>query len=146
MVLCASLTACQNGEQAVSEKAESDASNIVQPKQTMQENVNQKSNATSNKAVQIKEAKIINKEMTVWKKATVKYMQLEGGFYGLITENGQKLLPMGLPKAFQQDGAVVNVLGKVKKDVMTFQQWGTPFEITEIKLIKAGKKLEDKRY
>lgn len=79
-----------------------------------------------------------------WQQATVKYFNIEGGFYGLITEQGQKYLPMNLAKEFQQDGALVNIKGQLKKGMMTTQQWGTPYEISEIKLIKAGKnQLED---
>jgi hypothetical protein len=74
----------------------------------------------------------------MWQTATVKYMEFEGGFWGLVTENGQKLLPMNLAKEFRQLGAVVKFQGQVKGDMMTIQQWGTPFQITEITLIKAG--------
>ena len=48
---------------------------------------------------------------------------------------------MNLKKEFQQDGAVIKVQGHELKDVMTIQQWGTPFSITHIELVKAGKKV-----
>ncbi|WP_196141031.1 hypothetical protein [Aliikangiella sp. G2MR2-5] len=72
-------------------------------------------------------------------KGTIQYISLEGGFYGIVTENGQKLLPMNLDKAFMQDGAIIEFSGKMESGMMTIQQWGKPFKITEIKLIKAGK-------
>lgn len=81
-----------------------------------------------------------NVEATMWQQATVKYLSFEGGFYGLITHNGLKYLPIGLAKEFQQDGAVVSIKGKVNNQVMTIYQWGTPFEISDIKLIKPGRK------
>ena len=43
---------------------------------------------------------------------------------------------------FAQNGAIVRIKGKVK-NVMTIQQWGTPFTITEIELITPGNKVND---
>lgn len=80
----------------------------------------------------------------MWQTATVKYMQLEGGFWGLVTDKGQQLLPMNLAKEFRQINAVVKFRGHIKNDVMTIQQWGTPFEITEMTLIKAGIPVDNK--
>ncbi len=85
----------------------------------------------------------IDKEVLVWQKTTVTYISLEGGFFGLLTEDGEKLLPLKLPKKFRQDGAIVNVLGKAKKNIVTFQQWGVPFEIQQINLLQPGKSQED---
>jgi hypothetical protein len=70
--------------------------------------------------------------------ATVKYMNLEGGFFGLVSKEGKHWLPMNLKKKFQQHGAIIKVTGSPLNDVMTIQQWGTPFSITHIELIKAG--------
>jgi len=72
--------------------------------------------------------------------AKVKLFKMEGGFYGLVTKEGEKFLPMNLAKEFQQNGAIIEFSGAVKKDVMTIQQWGTPFTLKDVKLIKAGNK------
>jgi hypothetical protein len=72
--------------------------------------------------------------------ATVKHMKMEGGFYGLLTEEGQQWLPMNLKKEFKKHGAVVKVKGHEIKDMMTIQQWGKPFSITDIQLIKMTEK------
>jgi len=80
----------------------------------------------------------------MWQTATVKYMEFEGGFWGLITENGQKFLPMNLAKEFRQLDAVVKFKGQVKGDIMTIQQWGTPFQITEMTLLKEGIPVDSK--
>ncbi len=68
-------------------------------------------------------------------KGTIHFLNLEGGFYGIVTENGVKLLPMNLAKEYQKPGAVVKVKGETL-DVMTIQQWGTPFKITAIEIIE----------
>jgi hypothetical protein len=77
-----------------------------------------------------------------WQRGRVQFLNLEGGFYGIITDSGKKLLPMNMAKEFAQNGAIIRVKGKVK-DVMTIQQWGTPFMITDIELIKPGNKVND---
>ncbi len=77
-----------------------------------------------------------------WQRGRVQFLNLEGGFYGIITDSGNKILPMNLAKEFAQNGAVVRIKGKVK-NVMTIQQWGTPFTITDIELITPGNKAHD---
>ena len=76
-------------------------------------------------------------EYSGWQRGRVQFLNLEGGFYGIITDSGKKLLPMNMKKEFAQNGAIVRVKGKVK-NIMTIQQWGTPFTITEIELISPG--------
>lgn len=72
--------------------------------------------------------------------ATVIYMNLEGGFYGLLTKEGQHWLPMNLKNEFKKNGAVVKVKGHEIKGMMTIQQWGKPFSITDIQLINMTEK------
>lgn len=38
------------------------------------------------------------KQTQQWRQVTVKYFDFEGVFYGLLTKNGDKLLPMNLDK------------------------------------------------
>lgn len=82
----------------------------------------------------------------VMMQGTVRFMNLEGGFYGIITKDGRRLLPMNLKKELRQDGAVIEFSGDIVKDVMTIQQWGTPFKIEGIKFIKPGKVKANKQY
>ncbi|MFH0914254.1 MAG: hypothetical protein V1849_03075 [Chloroflexota bacterium] len=62
---------------------------------------------------------------------TVKFISLEGGFYGIVGDDGQNYDPLNLAKEFQQDGLRVRFEGR-KKDVATIRMWGTPVEITRI--------------
>ena len=77
-----------------------------------------------------------------WQQVTVKYLNFEGGFYGLVSSTGEKLLPMNLAKEYQLEGTKLKVKGQLIKDMMTIQQWGEPFKITDVELIKLGKKQE----
>lgn len=77
-----------------------------------------------------------------WKQGTVKYMDLEGGFYGIFTESGGKYLPLNMDKEFRSNGAIIQFKGKVQHNMNTIQQWGTPIKLSEVKLIKAGNNVD----
>ncbi|WP_286264281.1 hypothetical protein [Thalassotalea atypica] len=83
---------------------------------------------------------VVNGEVkTMWRKGEVRFFNLEGGFYGLIADNGDKLLPMNLNKKYKQHGAIIQFQGHYIKDMMTIQQWGQVYKITKVQLIKAGR-------
>ena len=71
-------------------------------------------------------------EETVTASGTVNYVDLEGGFYGIVADDGARYLPQNLPAEFAEDGLGVTFTAKVLEDVATIQQWGTPIEIIEI--------------
>jgi hypothetical protein len=73
-----------------------------------------------------------------WQMGTLTFLNFEGGFFGLVTDQGNKLLPMNLPKKFQQHKAKVKFKGEIQKGMFTIQQWGTPFKISAIELIELG--------
>ncbi len=63
---------------------------------------------------------------------TVKYINLEGGFYGIIADNGGKYLPLNLDDAFRKDGLRVRFEATPLTDVATIYMWGTPVKLTSI--------------
>jgi putative hemolysin len=63
---------------------------------------------------------------------TVAYIDLEGGFYGIIADDGMHYLPLGLEERYRVDGMRLTFAGEVSRDVMTVQQWGTPVEIIAV--------------
>ncbi|RMF57599.1 MAG: hypothetical protein D6748_10825 [Calditrichaeota bacterium] len=67
-----------------------------------------------------------------WEVGTVIYIQLEGGFYGIETTDGQKYLPLNLPKEFRSNGLKVKFIGKPCEDVDMIYMWGIPVEIEKI--------------
>jgi len=71
---------------------------------------------------------------------TIKYISIEGGFYGIITEKGQNYLPLNLSEEFKKDGLSVWFKAKPQK-VATTHMWGEPVEILEIKLIEKKQNL-----
>ncbi|WP_153015940.1 hypothetical protein [Methanofollis ethanolicus] len=62
---------------------------------------------------------------------TVTYIDLEGGFYGIVADDGMRYLPMDLDPAFEQDNLSVTFTVE-KVDVVTIQQWGTPVKVISI--------------
>lgn len=66
--------------------------------------------------------------------ATVKYIELEGGFYGIEDENGQTYYPINLTEDYKEDGLRIMFKYKARTDIMTTVMWGTPVEITAIEL------------
>ncbi|MDG5816123.1 hypothetical protein QA601_13600 [Chitinispirillales bacterium ANBcel5] len=63
---------------------------------------------------------------------TITYIDLEGGFYGIITEEGERYRPINLPEEFREDGLKVTFSGSVAEDVVGIHMWGKPFEIDHI--------------
>ena len=63
---------------------------------------------------------------------TITFFDLEGGFYGLVADDGARYDPLNLDEAFRQDGLRVRFRAKLRTGVMTIRQWGKPVEIQEM--------------
>ena len=63
---------------------------------------------------------------------TIQFFDLEGGFYGLVADDGARYDPLNLDEAFQQDGLRVRFRARLRTGVMTIRQWGKPVEILEM--------------
>ena len=63
---------------------------------------------------------------------TVTYIDLEGGFYGIIADGGRHYLPLGFEERYRVDGMRVAFAGKIARDIVTIQQWGTPVKILAV--------------
>ncbi len=63
---------------------------------------------------------------------TVRFFPIEGGFFGIVAEDGSEYLPQNLAEEFQEDGLRVRFRARVLEDVMTIQMWGRPVELLDI--------------
>jgi hypothetical protein len=63
---------------------------------------------------------------------TVTYFPFEGGFYGIVADDGGEYLPLNLPPEFAKDGLAVIVTVEPAEGVSTIQQWGMPVRIVEM--------------
>ncbi len=67
---------------------------------------------------------------------TVRYVDLEGGFYGIAGDDGASYLPVPpLSQAFAKDGLKVRFEAKPRTDTVTISMWGKPVEVMKIEAI-----------
>ena len=66
---------------------------------------------------------------------TVRYLNLEGGFWGIIADNGQKILPKNLPQEYRKDGIRLSFTALEITGMMTIQQWGKLSNLSDITVI-----------
>jgi len=59
----------------------------------------------------------------------VVYVNLEGGFYGLLGDDGQKYLPLSLPERFQQAALRVKFTARLLSRSKGFRMWGQTIEL-----------------
>ena len=55
---------------------------------------------------------------------TVGYQDIEGGFFGVITDTSDQLLPIDLPKQYAVDGLRISGIAKPQTDMVSGQMWG----------------------
>jgi hypothetical protein len=60
---------------------------------------------------------------------TVRYVDLEGGFYGIIGSDGKNYEPANLRSEFQQDGKSVIFSADILEDTASIYMWGTPVKV-----------------
>ena len=65
----------------------------------------------------------------------IKYITIEGGFYGIIGDGCVNYDPINLPDSFKIDGLKVFLTAIIREDLYSFHMWGIIIEIISIKLI-----------
>ncbi len=68
---------------------------------------------------------------------TIRYVQLEGGFFGIVADGGERYLPENLDKDFQQDRLRVSFEG-VLTDRPNFAMWGRTLHLNKIEKLSPG--------
>ena len=68
-------------------------------------------------------------------KGTIIHFDLEGGFYGIVSDKGEHFLPENLTKEFQHDSLRVYFEGVVTNKI-TIQMWGKTVRLTKIEKIQ----------
>ena len=67
---------------------------------------------------------------------TVKYVELEGGFYGIISDDGNKYDPVNLAPEYRKNGLRIKAGVSVQKNMTSIHMWGTLIRINQIKIIE----------
>jgi hypothetical protein len=65
-------------------------------------------------------------------RGTIRYMDFEGGFYGIVADSGERYDPINLPAGYRKDGLRVRFQVKEKKGMASFHMWGKIVEIVKI--------------
>jgi heat shock protein HslJ len=65
-------------------------------------------------------------------KGRVIFIDLEGGFFGIITSAGEKYLPLNLPGQFKIDGTEVVFTAYKEADTATIFMWGIPIHLESV--------------
>ena len=60
-------------------------------------------------------------------------VELEGGFFGLVSEDGRRFLPINLPDEFRRDGLAVEVRGRRLPATVGYRMWAPRLEILAIR-------------
>jgi hypothetical protein len=66
---------------------------------------------------------------------TVSYVNLEGGFYGIVADNGARLDPSNLPEVFRVNGLYVHYRGYFVPGGATSHMWGAAVTLTDVKAL-----------
>lgn len=80
-------------------------------------------------------ATISPQEGIMMNQGTVRYIDLEGGFWGIITDDGRKILPKNLASEHRKDGLRLSFKAQEITGMMTIQQWGSLSKLSDIKVI-----------
>jgi len=83
------------------------------------------------KTVKIEEIEL-QKDYYIQGTGTVEYIDIEGGFYGIISSNGKKYKPNNLPDEYKQDGLEVSFILEKAEDQNSIYMWGTIVNIIEL--------------
>jgi len=63
------------------------------------------------------------------------FLYFEGGFFGIIADDGGHYDPINLPNEFKVKGLLIEFKAKILHDVMNFHMWGEIVELLYIKYL-----------
>ena len=66
----------------------------------------------------------------------ITFVELEGGFYGIVTDQGEQLDPSNLPPEFKREGVKVKFKVKLQEAGPSIRMWGKQVEVLDIKELK----------
>jgi hypothetical protein len=73
----------------------------------------------------------INDHATVTGSGTIRFIALEGGFYGILADDGNQFHPVNLDETYRVDGRRISFSAQLS-DTATVVMWGEPVRITAI--------------
>lgn len=69
-------------------------------------------------------------------KGTVSRQEIEGGFWGIVADDGSQYLPVnGLPETAQRDGARISFEAEPTSSGVSIMMWGKPVRVTQVRVL-----------
>lgn len=65
------------------------------------------------------------------------YLNFEGGFWGIESDNGAKYTPVNMPEQLKLNGADVIVQAEILKDAFSLSMWGESIRIVGFETLDA---------
>jgi len=59
----------------------------------------------------------------------VKYLDFEGGFWGIVGDDGKEYRPVSMPNQLKHDGEAVEVTVRPVEEGMSMHMWGEPVKV-----------------
>lgn len=78
-----------------------------------------------------------DKQNYVSKTGTIKFLCFEGGFYGIVSDDGKHYDPGSLDQEFQVDGLRVEFEAETIHSMATIHMWGTPVSIIHMEKLNS---------
>ncbi len=69
---------------------------------------------------------------------TVRYLDISGGFWGIVGDDGTNYDPIELEPAFQKDGLRVRFEAVPEADMMSTHMWGMLIKLLQIEAVSDG--------
>jgi hypothetical protein len=69
---------------------------------------------------------------------TVRFLTIEGGFWGIVGDDGENYDPLALDPAFQKEGLRVRFEAVPETDMMSTRMWGTLITLVRIEAVNDG--------
>ena len=77
-----------------------------------------------------------NVDDTISKTGTVVFVNLEGGFFGIVDDEDERYDPINLDWDYREDGLKVEFQAMIRDDLPTSRMWGTTIEIIDIEVLE----------
>lgn len=76
-----------------------------------------------------------NVEDRITATGTIRFLNISGGFWGIVGDDGKNYDPMGLAPSFQKEGLRVRFEAKPETDMMSSRMWGTIVTLIHIEAL-----------
>jgi len=65
----------------------------------------------------------------------VVFEPLEGGFWGIVDDQGGQWLPVDFPEGLKKQGIRVHVIARESEDIVSIFLWGTPVQLFSYRIL-----------